>query len=738
MTYVAGQAPANAETPTGWRYIVPVVIVALLGTLISLGLFQRQRVGMASDTNAAVQSAVTQTAQHATRSLGAYKGSMAAYPGLFTVRGPLTEADFVRFTNATFEQRLDVESVVLAQQRGDALTVRYVGRGTSERLVGTDITADRLSRQAVRTAAQTRQTVLVARANATPAVEAYTPVFRDSTMVAVVVGSLDIAAWMGQASTTSSGLARLELVDATGPGERPLWTSDGPVVDQGGQASILVSSLQTLRVNGGPGPALLATAAPTWRPWAVLLGGLLITLVLCGLLWWWLDARRIKRTSEDLHQATKRLQFLAERDALTGLTHRDGLRSWLQEWDIRQPDRPLAVLFIDIDGFKEINTTWGHLSGDFVLRHLAHRISDLADGPDSVVARISGDQFVMMRALDVGDVDELAAAIQTLVSEPISVSDRDIQLSSSIGIALRPEDGRNLDTLINNADLAVRLAKETPGNSIEHFDPVMAARGAHAQQVAREFRAAMRDPDASFQLDFQPQIDMRTGTLVAAEALVRWHRSGEWVAPGDFLPVASEFGLMPELGEWVLRQSCLVVSRWREHTPAVVAVNVDAQQLDAGFADVLSTVLQQTGTSPQWLMVEVTEGAAMGEQAQRELDRVRALGVSISIDDFGTGFSSLSRLADLPTQQVKIDRAFVQGLGQSNETLEIVRTIVALAHALKLEILAEGVETVGQARVLMAEGVHIAQGFLFAAPMTEAECLRQWVNGVSVPKSLLP
>jgi EAL domain-containing protein (putative c-di-GMP-specific phosphodiesterase class I) len=262
----------------------------------------------------------------------------------------------------------------------------------------------------------------------------------------------------------------------------------------------------------------------------------------------------------------------------------------------------------------------------------------------------------------------------------------------------------------------------------------MATQGTHRRQLGRELRAAVRDPGSHFHIDFQPQVEMRTGRLIAAEALVRWRRGGQTVSPLDFLSLASEYGLMPELGRWILAESCRVVGRWRRDVPAVVAVNVDVLQLNEDFADVVAGVLQETGTAPDWLTIEITEAAAMGGQAQRELDRIRALGVSISIDDFGTGFSSLSRLTDLPTQQLKIDRAFVNGLGQTNETLEIVRTIVALARALGLQTLAEGVETVGQAQSLLAEGVEIGQGFLFAPPVSAQDCLTLWRRGVALPQ----
>lgn len=740
ISHMTGGPRGSAETSTGWRYAIPVVLVALLGTLISLGLFQRQRMTIAADNAASIQSAVTLTAHQANRSLGSLRGSMAAYPGMQAVT-EMSSPDFRRFTRATFANRDDVNAVLLAEADADGMPVTSVVGAKAATFVGFDLLEDPVSAEAIRLAGASKETVLVGRRSSPlggpAAIFAYTPLFEGGQPAGVVVAAVDVASWMAQASEgTDDDIFGLALVDGSiAPGE-VLWSNAAvPVSDHSITSALPLSPLQTLQVSGAAAPGL-AAGTPSWRPWAALIIGLLVTGAVCSLLWWWLDARRIKRTADDLQQATNRLRFLAERDALTGLTHRDGLRSWLEDWDNRNPDRPMGILYIDLDGFKEINSTWGHFNGDLVLRQIAHRLSTLADDRDSVVARLASDQFVLLRPLDHGDLDQLALAVQALINEPIPIGDRDIQLTSSIGVAVRPEDGNNLDALVNNADIAMRLAKDVPLDSVVRFDPAMAIGVAQQQQLGREVRAAVRDPDRHFQLDYQPQVDMRTGRLVAAEALVRWRRAGLWVSPGEFLPVASAYGLMPDLGRWILRRACLTVREWRTAVPAVVAVNVDTQQLDAGFADVMAAVLQETGTSPEWLIVEITEGAAMGRRAQRELDRVRALGVSISIDDFGTGFSSLSRLADLPTTQLKIDRAFVQGLGQSNETLEIIRTIVALADALHLEVLAEGVETVAQAQALLAEGIHQAQGFLFASPMPAQQCLDYWHRGVSVPESL--
>jgi EAL domain-containing protein (putative c-di-GMP-specific phosphodiesterase class I) len=263
----------------------------------------------------------------------------------------------------------------------------------------------------------------------------------------------------------------------------------------------------------------------------------------------------------------------------------------------------------------------------------------------------------------------------------------------------------------------------------------MAAAGARQQQLARDLRAAVHHPDENFHLLFQPQIDMRTGKLLAAEALLRWRSpDGTNVPPAQFVPMASDNGLIPALGRWVLREACRTVAMWRTRVPAVVAVNVDARQLHEGFAEQVAATLRHTGAEPHWLIVEVTESAAMGGAAQDQLERIRALGVGISIDDFGTGFSSLSRLTELPAQQVKIDRAFVTGLDGSAGKLEIVRTIVALADTLGLQTLAEGVESPEQAAALLHEGITAAQGYVYSPPVDADRCEDLWRSGVGLPQ----
>ncbi|HQR79588.1 MAG TPA: EAL domain-containing protein, partial [Actinomycetota bacterium] len=779
---MGGGVSESQPAPSAWKYTIPVALLAALGLTVTLGVVQMQRHAATEAADHVVDHSVSVTAERATQSLAILTGSLGAVGSWFAVDEQVTESDFRTFVKQMLRDRSDVQAVQFAprvpasersrleaQLTAEGHTGRITAPSTqglgvaprrrqylpivfsypragNEVAYGLDLLARPETKTTIRLARTTGRTqvgplIRLVEDNS-PALLLYTPLFRSDRSSAhgpmraaawdgVTVAVLRLDDWMSSARDgISADEVDLTLVDRRQGSDQILWSNqDG--ADPNGRAWTRMA-----RVDLGAGEQFELLGRPTgrlvaaqghWRPWVALGAGLLMTALLCLAVWKWLDARRIRRTADDLQRASNRLRFLAERDPLTGLPHRDGLRSWFEDWATSNPDRSLAALFIDLDGFKEVNSTWGHPTGDLVLRQIGQRLAILSGDPDSTVARLSGDEFVVVRAMDRGSLEGLTTMVQTLIGEPIPVGDRDVQLTSSVGIAVRPEDGNTLDTLLTNADIAVRAAKLQPADSVVRFDPVMAAQSAAQRQLARALRVAMRHPEDGFFLEYQPQIDMRTGSVVAAEALVRWRdNTGRLIPPLDFLLPARAHGLMPRLGAWILEQACATVADWQSSCDPVVAVNVDTAQLGDDFAGLLSSVLFRHQLSPDRLVVEVTEGATMDEDAQRELDRIRALGVSIAIDDFGTGFSSLSRLVDLPNQQLKIDQVFVAGLGESAPSLEIVRSIVALARALGLEVLAEGVETPRQAEVLLAEGVHMAQGFLFARPLSADQCLQMW------------
>lgn len=773
-----------------WKYTIPVALLAALGLMLTLAMVVLQRHVATESAGHVVDHSTSVTAERATQSLALLSGSLGAVGSWFAVDEQVTAAEFHDFVKHSLQDRSDVQAVQfaprvpgrqrslveaqlaaeghggtitapgsqglrLAPQRPQYLPILFsYPQAGNEVAYGLDLLARPETSKTIRLARETGRTqigpmIRLVEDNS-PALLLYTPVYESAARSSatgpaparwsgVTVGVLRIDEWMSSAlDGATADEVDLTLIDQRQGSNEVLWANhDGAATGDTEAARIARVDLgggEQFVLLGRPTHQLVAAQGP-WRPWIALAVGLLLTTLLCVAVWKWLDARHIRRTADDLQQASNRLRFLAERDPLTGLPHRDGLRSWLEDWTARNPDRSLAVLFIDLDGFKEVNSSWGHPTGDLVLRQIGQRLNVLSGDPDSTVARLSGDEFIVVRAMDRGSVDGLTTMVQTLIGEPIPIGDRDVQLTSSVGIAVRPEDGTTLDALLTNADIAVRAAKLQPADSVVRFDPVMAAQSAAQRQLARSLRVAMRRPEDNFFLLYQPQIDMRTGSLVCAEALVRWRdTSGHLVPPLDFLPLARETGLMPRLGAWILDQACATAADWQRTCESAVAVNIDTAQLDDDFTGLLSSVLTRRQLPPERLVVEVTEAATMDENAQRELDRIRALGVSIAIDDFGTGFSSLSRLADLPNQQLKIDQVFVAGLGESTASLEIVRSIVALSRALGLEVLAEGVETPRQAQILLAEGVHIAQGFLFARPLSADQCLRLWHTGVAVPQ----
>jgi diguanylate cyclase (GGDEF)-like protein len=758
-----------------------------------VGIVQLQRHNVAEDARVVVRQSVSTTAERASRALGSLNGSMGAVTGLFAIQSDIEEDEFLAFVRRAFTDRPDVQAVqyaplisddqrsdfeqklaaaghpatlhdpspdglVPSAQRDQYLPILYsYPRSTNSSTFGLDVFYREANRPYVLAARDTGTTQIPGLTNVVqgmPALLLFTPIYDSGVQPSTTqerreqwsglgVAVLRVREWMSRAtSKTADQTTSLALFDTRGARPELLWSNDatfsaGATRDWVSEATVSLNDAQGLQLVGAPTPGFQA-AQGAWRPWAALVAGLLLTTLLCLVVWKWLDARRIRRTADELQHATERLRFLAERDPLTGLPHRDGLRSWVDGWCARNPDRSLAVLFIDLDGFKEVNTAWGHPTGDLVLRQIAERLSVLGGDSDSTIARLGGDEFVVARAMDRGSLSGLTTMVLTLIREPIAIGDRDVQFTSSVGIAVWPEDGSTLDTLLVNADIAVRAAKSKQSDSVVRYDPVMAAEGAAHRRLARALRTAMRIPDENFYLEYQPQIDMNTGRLIASEALVRWRDStGRMISPLEFIPLARDHDLMQPLGRWILDQACQTVAWWRQSCEAVVAVNVDADQLSGDFAGTVSTILHQRGVEPDWLVIEVTEGASMDTDAQRELDRVRALGVKVAIDDFGTGFSSLSRLADLPTNQLKIDRAFVAGLGESADSLEIVRTIVALARALNLETLAEGVETPMQAQILLREGVELGQGFLFSRPVSKQDCLQAWMLGVGMPATLV-
>lgn len=425
-----------------------------------------------------------------------------------------------------------------------------------------------------------------------------------------------------------------------------------------------------------------------------------------------------------MEQALERQAF---RDDLTGLANRvlfrDRLRHALERRS--RVGAQVAVLLLDLDGFKRVNDSLGHAAGDQLLRVIGDRIQNSVRSGETV-ARLGGDEFAivleMMRSDD--DPQNLAERLLTNIAAPVDLSGREVAVNVSIGIAVA-EPGEDDDTLLRNADAAMYAAKSLGKHRVRRFDPSMHARALVWLELEQDLRRALQNNE--LELHFQPLVRMRTGTLRGFEALLRWnHPRRGTISPGEFLHVAEETGLIVEIGRWVLHEACRQASQWGEaqagERPAV-SVNLASRQLDD--PDLISEVrdaLAQSGLDPSRLILEITESEVMRnpETARMRLQALRSQGVRVAIDDFGTGYSSLSHLQYFPVDELKIDRTFITRLDHGDREISFVRAMIALAHSLGIEVVAEGIEYDVQYAALDQLGCDIAQGFLLSAPLNPA------------------
>ncbi|CCO07442.1 EAL domain-containing protein [Desulforamulus hydrothermalis] len=425
------------------------------------------------------------------------------------------------------------------------------------------------------------------------------------------------------------------------------------------------------------------------------------------------------------------LLHMAYHDALTDLPNRSLFNDRLAV-AIAQAARHkkmLAVIFLDLDYFKVVNDTLGHDMGDLLLKGIAHRLTSLLRQGDTI-ARIGGDEFTILLN-DINrpaDASRVAQKIIDNLQEPWVIGNHEFHITTSIGIAIYPTDGRDVETLVKNADAAMYHAKEAGRNNFQFYTPAMNDKSLQRLELENNLRRALERDE--FVVYYQPQVEIATGKIIGAEALVRWqHPHLGMIPPGQFIPVAEDTGLIIAIGEKVLRMACTQNKAWQDGglPPIRVAVNLSPRQfLQQNFVDKVAQILKDTGMSPRWLELEITESLAMKdvELTEKTLLELRRMGITIAIDDFGTGYSSLSYLKRLPIDTIKIDRSFVWDLSTDPDDTSIVSTIIILAHNLKMKVVAEGVETQEQLNILRQQHCDGLQGYLFSGPLPPDELAR--------------
>jgi len=453
----------------------------------------------------------------------------------------------------------------------------------------------------------------------------------------------------------------------------------------------------------------------------------------------------VTRDTTERQKAKARIEYLAYYDILTGLANRQQFvrESGSAIRAARESGQMMALLYLDLDRFKRINDNLGHSVGDALLKNVARRLEHSTRATDVVaaaadtqqpararVARLGGDEFVVLLTglTDEAQTATVANRIRQSLGEPLDCGGHRLVVTPSIGIALYPQDGTDIEDLLVKADMAMYQAKDQGRNGIAFYGHSMAVRSLGRLELENDLRAAFQNGD--FQIYYQPKIELSTGAIIGVEALLRWqHASRGWIAPDTFIPVAEETGLIAELGDWVIREACKQLNAWASEGLGYlsIAVNVSVQQFArADFVESVLRTLWQYSVKPEQLELEITESLLMRnvDDTTSCMKRFRAAGVTLSIDDFGTGYSSLGYLRQFPVDALKIDRSFVKDLHTSDDDAAICAAIIAMARELKLKVIAEGVANAEQLEFLRKHRCDQAQGYLISKPIPVADLQR--------------
>ena len=451
-----------------------------------------------------------------------------------------------------------------------------------------------------------------------------------------------------------------------------------------------------------------------------------------------------KKAVSAVRVMAQQMTYSAEHDFLTGLPNRMLLKDRVGQAIAlaRRHSNRLAVMFLDLDGFKNVNDSLGHAIGDKLLQSVAKRLVQCVRGSDTV-SRQGGDEFVVL--LSELERSEDAAVMTRRILQAVaavhSVGQHELHITTSIGVSVFPEDGQDAETLIKNADTAMYQAKEKGRHTYQFFKPAMNIRAMERQFVEESLRRALEREELA--LHYQPKVDLTTGAITGAEALLRWtHPTRGSISPAQFVPVAEDCGLILPIGAWVLRKACEQARAWVDASLPVttMAVNVSAIEFrEESFLEGVFATLSETGLDPKSLELELTESVLVknAESAASILQTLRERGTTVAIDDFGTGYSSLSYLRKFPVDTLKIDQSFVRQIGTAGYDTAIVKAVIAMAKSLNLRVVAEGVETLEQLAFLQAHQCDEAQGYYFSRPVPAQQFAGLLRTGIPDPSAVV-